>query len=179
MIDLKFSCKTIFTPNDLLKVTAEQKKKFLYRAGSYLLATARRNIGVRPQLKKIKFINSFGVEQEEMVWARKAPVGHSPYDHPIHGRPLWKQSFRYGVDEAAEVVDIGAIKGKNQIAPLHEFGGVRKVEWTEFTWGGRGQRIEHIMSRNHSFGRRETMRPAMEKSMKYISSFWKGVISSI
>ena len=178
-MDLRFSCKTIFTPNDLLKITAVEKKKFLYRAGSYLLAAARRNIGVRPQLKKVKFINSFGVEQEENIWAHKAVEGHSPYDHPTAGRPMWKQSFRYGVDEAAEVVDIGAIKGKNQIAPLHEFGGNRKVEWTEFTWGGKGQRIRHEMSRNHSYGRRETMRPALERSRKYISSFWKGVISNM
>ena len=91
---------------------------------------------------------------------------------------MWKQSFRYGVDEAAEVVDVGAIKGKNQIAPLHEFGGNRKVEWTEFSWNGT-KKIAHEMSRNHSFGRRETMRPALERSRKYISSFWKDVISNM
>ena len=62
-MEFRFSAKTIFKLNDLKKVTKDGKKKFLFRAGSYLLAVARRNVGVRPQLKKVKFINSFGFEQ--------------------------------------------------------------------------------------------------------------------
>ena len=172
-MEIRFFTKVVFNSKDLMKVVKTKKKTYLYRAGKYLLTAARRNLGVRPQIKTIEFVNRFGVKQIEPIWAHKAKEGHSPYDHTG-----WKNSFRFGVDEAAEVVDVGAIKGKSMIAPLHEFGGVRKVEWTEFSWRG-NQKIPHKFSKSHNFGLRETMRPAMERSRQYISAFWKGLVTNM
>ena len=173
-MEIRFFTKVVFDSKDLMKVVKTKKKTYLYRAGKYLLSTARRNLGERPQLKTVEFTNSFGFTQRETtIWAHKAKVGHSPYDHTS-----WKKSFRFGVDEMAEVVDVGAIRGKNGIAPLHEFGGNRRVEWTEWTFKGK-QRIAHEMTRNVTFGKRETMRPAMERSRQYISAFWKGLVTNM
>lgn len=172
-MEIRFFTKVVFNSKDLMKVVKTKKKTYLYRAGKYLLSTARRNLGERPQLKTVEFTNSFGFTQRETIWAHKAKVGHSPYDHTS-----WKKSFRFGVDEMAEVVDVGAIRGKNGIAPLHEFGGNRRVEWTEWTFK-ENQKVAHTMSKNVTFGKRETMRPALERSRQYISAFWKGLVTNM
>ena len=92
-MEIRFFTKVVFNSKDLMKVVKTKKKTYLYRAGKYLLSTARRNLGVRTQQKTVEFTNSFGFTQRETIWAHKAKVGHSPYDHTS-----WKKSFRFGDD---------------------------------------------------------------------------------
>ena len=170
-MEIKFFSRSIFKASDVLKVVKNKKKPYLYRAGKYLLKAARNRVvehRADSDLEEFTFTNSFGREQTETFW-NKSRKNHAPYDHLG-----WKNSIRFGVDESAEVVDIGAINGRKHIPPLPEFGETGILEWTEFDKRGN----EHKMSRRYKYPKRPTMIPALQKSVKYISSFWKDVVTN-
>lgn len=169
-MQVTFFSKVVWSGQKILTKVKEEKKPYLHRAGKYLLKVARNNIKASAELKDVKFTNYWGKEEERKTWASKAKKGHSPRDHAG-----WKNSFRYAVDEMAEVVDIGAIRGKHHIAPLHEFGGMGDVRYIQYDWQGK----LHEFHKSHLFPKRPTMIPALRRSAKYISSFWKGVIVNI
>ena len=62
-------------------------------------------------LEKFTFTNEFGRTQTEIFWV-KSPTGTPPFDH--NG---WKKTFSFGVDEMAEVVDVGALRGRIHGSP--------------------------------------------------------------
>lgn len=171
-MEIRLFAKVKFNSKDLLKTVKYHKKEWLYRAGGYLRTTARNSIKTRRgkrSLEKFTFTNEFGRTQTEIFWV-KSPTGTPPFDH--NG---WKKTFSFGVDEMAEVVDVGALRGRNRIPPLHEYGGQGIIKYTVFDRQGR----RHERTKTHTFEKRETMRPALEKSLHKISTFWKGVITAI
>jgi hypothetical protein len=170
-MEIKLTSKVKFNSKDLMRVVGKHKKDWLYRAGGYLRKAARSRIKTRQgkrSLEKFEFVNEFGRKQPEYFWTKSA-VGHSPFDH--NG---WKKTFSFGVDELAEVVDVGALRGRNHIPPLHEFGGVGTIKYMVFD--KRGNKYER--TKTHKFEKRPTMKPALDDSIKTISTFWKGVVSN-
>ena len=170
-MEIKLTSKVKFNSNQLLHVVKEKKKQWLYSAGFYLRKVARNRIRTRQgkrSFEKFEFVNEFGRKQTEGFWVKSA-VGHSPFDH--NG---WKKTFSFGVDELAEVVDVGALRGKNHIPPLHEFGGVGTIKYTVLDKKGN----EYERFKTHRFEKRPTMKPALDASISKISSFWKGVVSN-
>ena len=171
-MEIRLFAKVKFNSKDLLKVVKYHKKGWLYKAGAYLRNTAKNSIKTRRgkrSLEKFQFENEFGRKQNELLWT-KSSVGQPPFDHLG-----WKKTFSFGVDEMAEVVDVGALAGRSHIPPLHEFGGIGVIKYTVYDRKGG----KHERQKTHTFDKRPTMRPAMEKSLNKISTFWKGVITTI
>lgn len=161
--------QTVFQIDKVLKPVKKAKINYLFRAGNYLRTAAKRNVKVKRggnDLENFTFKNEFGREQTELFW-RKSEIGHSPFDHTG-----WRNTFHFGVDVNKEIVDVGALDGKNHIPPLHEFGGIGIIKYSVLDRSGK----RHERTKQHVFRKRETMKPALERSIKYISSFWKNVI---
>lgn len=100
---------------------------------------------------------------------KTAPPGKPPYDHG-RGYPRWRNSFMFAVDEARMSVVIGPIgKGYKKMAQLHEFGG-SGLAWVQNEETGKWG-IEKV-----TYPARPTMAPALQRSSKFLSRFWKDAI---
>lgn len=96
-----------------------------------------------------------------------SPVGKPPYEHGA----WWKTSFHFEVDETLGEAYIGPVEGKRHIAPLHEYGGVGVIRWTRYIGNDRVK-----FQKQHTFPKRPTMQPALDKAKPKLAEFWKNIV---
>ena len=139
----------------------------LRRSAAYVWRVAKRSI--RPSTKTAPPVRTDapGKEQETTRYVA-SPPGKPPLEH---GK-WWKSSFHFEVDEGAGEAYIGPIDGKRHIAPLHEYGGEGVIRWTRYV---SNERVK--FQKRHTYRKRPTMQPALDKSRPRLQDFWSNVIN--
>ena len=139
----------------------------LRRSAAYVWRVAKRSIRHSTKTEKHVWTDDKGKEHETTRYVA-SPPGKPPLEH---GK-WWKSSFHFEVDEGAGEAYIGPIDGRRHIAPLHEYGGEGVIRWTRYI---SNERVKFQM--RHTFQKRPTMQPALDKSRPRLQDFWKNVIN--
>jgi len=143
------------------------KRTALRRSAAYVWRVAKNSIRHSNKTQQHVWKDEKGKEHIATRYV-PSPVGKPPFEH---GK-WWKSSFHFEVDEDAGEAYIGPIGGKNKIAPIHEYGGEGVVRWTRYI---DHQRVK--MAKKHTYPKRPTMQPALDRSQPRLAEFWKNVIN--
>lgn len=139
----------------------------LRRSAAYVWRVAKRSIRHSNKVEKHVWTDDNG-RVHETTRNVASPLGKPPFEH---GK-WWKSSFHFEVDETVGEAYIGPIDGKRHIAPLHEYGGEGVIRWTRYI---SNERIK--FQKRHTYHKRPTMQPALDKSKPRLQEFWKNVIN--
>ena len=139
----------------------------LRRSAAYVWRVARRSIRHSKKTEKHVWTDDNGRVHESIRYVA-SPLGKPPFEHGT----WWKSSFHFELDEGAGEAYIGPVDGKRNIAPLHEYGGTGVIRWTRYI---SNERVK--FQTRHTFRKRPTMQPALDKSRPRLQEFWKNVIN--